>query len=218
MILDAAREVFAPGPRRRELRADRTELDIRPAGGPSFPFRSKEEIMPRCCAIPRLLGGTVDEAVAKTRGPKRKIRAAAMAFFGTMRRIPAIGSRLLHVPRWHGSRPGSDPPRRGIDKRHWRRDSDRRGRRGSRASRKAPANVEGSHTRPGLLLLLHTGRHWRSARLIPNEEGIRAPQDLQPQQGVTHCLRSSRRSRCPHRQTCPIPADVRRSIRVRSRD
>jgi hypothetical protein len=27
------------------------------------------------------LGGTVDEAVAKTRGPKQKLRAAAMAFF-----------------------------------------------------------------------------------------------------------------------------------------
>ena len=91
LILDAAREVFAAeGLEGASLRAIATRSWIH-AGGALFPFRLEGSDL--CRGAARLLaslGGTVDEAVANTRGPKQKLRAAAMAFFRYYAENPAI--------------------------------------------------------------------------------------------------------------------------------
>jgi len=63
------------------LRAIATRAGYTPAAL-YFHFDSKEAIYAEVLRDSLAsLGGTVDEAVAKTRGPKQKLRAAAMAFF-----------------------------------------------------------------------------------------------------------------------------------------
>jgi AcrR family transcriptional regulator len=82
LILDAAREVFAAeGLEGASLRAIATRAGYTPAAL-YFHFDSKEAIYAEVLRDSLAsLGGTIDEAVAKTRGPKQKLRAAAMAFF-----------------------------------------------------------------------------------------------------------------------------------------
>jgi len=82
LILDAAREVFAAeGLEGASLRAIATRAGYTPAAL-YFHFDSKEAIYAEVLRDSlAFLGGTVDQAVAKTRGPKQKLRAAAMAFF-----------------------------------------------------------------------------------------------------------------------------------------
>src|SRR5215467_8260372 len=82
LILDAARQVFAEeGLEGASLRAIATRAGYTPAAL-YFHFDSKEaiyaEVLRNSLAA---LGGNVDEAVASARGPKNKLRAAAMAFF-----------------------------------------------------------------------------------------------------------------------------------------
>jgi AcrR family transcriptional regulator len=82
LILDAAREVFAAeGLEGASLRAIATRAGYTPAAL-YFHFESKEAIYAEVLrGSLAALGGAVDEAVAKTRGPRQKLRAAAMAFF-----------------------------------------------------------------------------------------------------------------------------------------
>src|ERR1700704_367840 len=82
LILDAAREVFAAeGLEGASLRAIATRAGYTPAAL-YFHFDSKEAIYAEVLRDSLAsLGGTVGQAVAKTRGPKQKLRAAAMAFF-----------------------------------------------------------------------------------------------------------------------------------------
>jgi AcrR family transcriptional regulator len=82
LILDAAREVFAAeGLEGASLRAIATRAGYTPAAL-YFHFDSKEAIYAEVLRDSLAsLGGTVNEAVAKTRAPKQKLRAAAMAFF-----------------------------------------------------------------------------------------------------------------------------------------
>lgn len=83
LILDAAREVFAAeGLEGASLRAIATRAGYTPAAL-YFHFESKEAIYAEVLrGSLASLGQTVDNAVAKTRGPKQKLQAAAMAFFG----------------------------------------------------------------------------------------------------------------------------------------
>jgi len=82
LILDAAREVFASeGLEGASLRAIATRAGYTPAAL-YFHFDSKEAIYAEALRDSLAsLSGAVDEAVARTRGPKQKLRAAAMAFF-----------------------------------------------------------------------------------------------------------------------------------------
>jgi AcrR family transcriptional regulator len=82
LILDAAREVFATeGLEGASLRAIAMRAGYTPAAL-YFHFDSKEaiyaEVLRNSLAS---LGDAVDAAVARTRTPKQKLRAAAMAFF-----------------------------------------------------------------------------------------------------------------------------------------
>src|SRR6185312_1722869 len=82
LILDAARQIFAEeGLEGASLRAIATRAGYTPAAL-YFHFDSKEaiyaEVLRESLAS---LGGTVDGAVTSARGPKQKLRAAAMAFF-----------------------------------------------------------------------------------------------------------------------------------------
>jgi AcrR family transcriptional regulator len=83
LILDAAREVFAAeGLEGASLRAIATRAGYTPAAL-YFHFESKEAIYAEVLrGSLASLGQTVDNAVAKTRDPKQKLQAAAMAFFG----------------------------------------------------------------------------------------------------------------------------------------
>src|SRR6201991_3531365 len=83
LILDAAREVFAvEGLEGASLRAIATRAGYTPAAL-YFHFESKEAIYAEVLRGSLVsLGQTVDSAVAKTRGPRQKLQAAAMAFFG----------------------------------------------------------------------------------------------------------------------------------------
>ena len=79
----------AEGLKARACARSQRELDI--ATGAHFHFDSKEAIYAEVLRDSLAsLGGTVDEAVAKTRGPKQKLRAAAMAFFRYYAENPAI--------------------------------------------------------------------------------------------------------------------------------
>ena len=91
LILDAAREVFAAeGLEGASLRAIATRAGYTPAAL-YFHFDSKEAIYAEVLRDSLAsLGGSVDEAVANTRGPKQKLRAAAMAFFRYYAENPAI--------------------------------------------------------------------------------------------------------------------------------
>ena len=82
LILDAARQVFAKeGLEGASLRAIATRAGYTPAAL-YFHFDSKEAIYAEVLRDSLAsLGGAVDEAVASARGPKQKLRAAAMAFF-----------------------------------------------------------------------------------------------------------------------------------------
>src|SRR5260221_11473500 len=82
LILDAARKLFeADGLDGASLRAIASTAGYTPAAL-YFHFDSKEAIYAEVLRDSLAsLGGTVDEAVAKTRGRKQKLRAAAMAFF-----------------------------------------------------------------------------------------------------------------------------------------
>jgi AcrR family transcriptional regulator len=82
LILDAARQVFAEeGLEGASLRAIATRAGYTPAAL-YFHFDSKEAIYAEVLRDSLAsLGGAVDEAVASARGPKQKLRAAAMAFF-----------------------------------------------------------------------------------------------------------------------------------------
>src|ERR1700756_4752546 len=82
LILNAARTVFeAEGLEGASLRAIATRAGYTPAAL-YFHFDSKEAIYAEVLRDSLAsLGGTVDQAVASARGPKQKLRAAAMAFF-----------------------------------------------------------------------------------------------------------------------------------------
>jgi AcrR family transcriptional regulator len=82
LILDAAREVFAAeGLEGASLRAIAMRAGYTPAAL-YFHFDSKEAIYAEVLrGSLTSLGKVVDDAVAKTRGPKQKLHAAAMAFF-----------------------------------------------------------------------------------------------------------------------------------------
>src|SRR5882672_7005059 len=82
LILDAAREVFATeGLEGASLRAIATRAGYTPAAL-YFHFDSKEAIYAEVLRDSlTALGAAVDRAVAKTKGPKQKLMAAAMAFF-----------------------------------------------------------------------------------------------------------------------------------------
>src|SRR5205809_7090703 len=83
LMLDAAREVFAAeGLEGASLRAIATRAGYTPAAL-YFHFESKEAIYAEVLRGSLVsLGQTVDTAVAKARGSKQKLQAAAMAFFG----------------------------------------------------------------------------------------------------------------------------------------
>ena len=82
LILDAARKVFASeGLEGASLRAIATRAGYTPAAL-YFHFDSKEAIYAEVLRDSLAsLGGAVDKAVARTRGPKQMLRAAAIAFF-----------------------------------------------------------------------------------------------------------------------------------------
>jgi AcrR family transcriptional regulator len=82
LILDAARQIFAEeGLEGASLRAIATRAGYTPAAL-YFHFDSKEAIYAEVLrASLASLGAAVDHAVAKTRGPRQKLKAAAMSFF-----------------------------------------------------------------------------------------------------------------------------------------
>jgi AcrR family transcriptional regulator len=82
LILDAAKQVFADeGLEGASLRAIATRAGYTPAAL-YFHFESKEEIYAEVLrASLASLGTAVDLAVAKSRGPQQKLKAAAMSFF-----------------------------------------------------------------------------------------------------------------------------------------
>jgi AcrR family transcriptional regulator len=82
LILDAAKQVFADeGLEGASLRAIATRAGYTPAAL-YFHFESKEEIYAEVLrASLASLGAAVDQAVAKTRNPRQKLKAAAMSFF-----------------------------------------------------------------------------------------------------------------------------------------
>src|SRR5215813_14620979 len=82
LILEAARKVFeTEGLDGASLRAIATAAGYTPAAL-YFHFDSKEAIYAEVLRDSLAsLGGAVDKAVASARGPKQKLRAAAMAFF-----------------------------------------------------------------------------------------------------------------------------------------
>src|SRR5450432_23940 len=82
LILDAARAVFAlEGLEGASLRAIATQAGYTPAAL-YFHFDSKEAIYAEVLRSSLTsLGAAVDQAVAKTKGPKQKLLAAAMSFF-----------------------------------------------------------------------------------------------------------------------------------------
>src|SRR5262245_36683868 len=82
LILEAARAVFeAEGLDGASLRAIATRAGYTPAAL-YFHFDSKEAIYAEVLRDSLAsLGGSVDQAVTSARGPKQKLRAAAMAFF-----------------------------------------------------------------------------------------------------------------------------------------
>jgi AcrR family transcriptional regulator len=82
LILDAAKQVFADeGLEGASLRAIATRAGYTPAAL-YFHFESKEEIYAEVLrASLASLGAAVDQAVAKTRNPQQKLKAAATSFF-----------------------------------------------------------------------------------------------------------------------------------------
>jgi AcrR family transcriptional regulator len=82
LILDAARHVFAEeGLEGASLRAIALRAGYTPAAL-YFHFESKEAIYAEVLdASLRRLGASVNQAVARTRSPQQKLRAAAMGFF-----------------------------------------------------------------------------------------------------------------------------------------
>ncbi len=82
LILDAAKQVFADeGLEGASLRAIATRAGYTPAAL-YFHFESKEEIYAEVLrASLASLGAAVDQAVAKSRSPQQKLKAAAMSFF-----------------------------------------------------------------------------------------------------------------------------------------
>jgi AcrR family transcriptional regulator len=82
LILDAARQVFADeGLEGASLRAIAVRAGYTPAAL-YFHFESKEAIYAEVLkASLSSLGSAVDQAIAQTRSPQQKLKAAAMAFF-----------------------------------------------------------------------------------------------------------------------------------------
>lgn len=83
LILDAAKQIFAEeGLEGASLRAIANRAGYTPAAL-YFHFDSKEAIYADVLrASLASLGAAVDQAITKTRGPRQKLKAAAMAFFG----------------------------------------------------------------------------------------------------------------------------------------
>ena len=82
LILDAARQVFAEeGLEGASLRAIAVRAGYTPAAL-YFHFESKEAIYAEVLkASLKSLGSAVDQAIAQTRSPQQKLKAAAMSFF-----------------------------------------------------------------------------------------------------------------------------------------
>src|SRR5262249_42896267 len=82
LILDAARQVFAEeGLEGASLRAIADRAGYTPAAL-NFHFESKEAIYAEVLkASLKSLGSAVDQAIARTRSPQQKLKAAAMSFF-----------------------------------------------------------------------------------------------------------------------------------------
>ena len=82
LILDAARQVFAEeGLEGASLRAIADRAGYTPAAL-YFHFESKEAIYAEVLkASLKSLGSAVDQAIARTRSPQQKLKAAAMSFF-----------------------------------------------------------------------------------------------------------------------------------------
>jgi AcrR family transcriptional regulator len=81
LILDAAKQIFAEGLEGASLRAIAVRAGYTPAAL-YFHFESKEAIYAEVLKTSLAsLGATVDMAIAKTRTPALRLKAAAMAFF-----------------------------------------------------------------------------------------------------------------------------------------
>lgn len=89
LILDAAKQIFTEeGLDGASLRAIAIRAGYTPAAL-YFHFQSKEAIYAELLSASlALLGSAVDQAIARTKGPQQKLKAAAMSFFQFYARNP----------------------------------------------------------------------------------------------------------------------------------
>lgn len=163
LILDAARQVFVEeGLEGASLRAIAVRAGYTPAAL-YFHFESKEAIYAEVLRGSLVsLGAAVDRAVARTRTPQQKLKAAAMAFFDFYARNPRdldLGFYLF--------RGGMKPAGLGADRDHALNDAleaalhpiaDAAIELGASQQNAKLLMVDCFAHATGLLLLLHTGR------------------------------------------------------------